>query len=72
MSTTFAHLWEGTKEQDQNFSKISRPERTENYHEKKRAIVFTVAAAKLLCGIGWSYSEEVCRKTQLSVNCIKN
>ena len=34
--------------------------------------MLTAAAVKLLSGIGQISYEEVCRKTQPSVNCIRN
>lgn len=40
--------------------------------KKKELFMLTMAAVKMLSGIGQISYEEVCRKIQLSVNCIRN
>lgn len=72
--STFASLWEGTKEQEKKLlrNSVDQKDSKKLLWKKKELFMLTIAAVKLLAGIGQISYEEVCRKTQLSVNCIRN
>lgn len=66
-------LQEGTKNKKKKIAqKLNRPEREQKITMKKELFMLTKAAIKLLSGIGQISYEDLCRKTQLSVNCIRN